>query len=390
MKHLIRLTTISAILAVCISGAWCQTNYKTLAQNAVNDVMGHFWSTSTSSTAGYIQYTYGGLITTQSNRVLWEHATLYIAMENVWEGTGNTTLQQQLLADWLHCYPQYSGQTITSCGSGKTSPAQDDAAWDCFLMIKAYNATGNATALADAQTLANNMFNRWYDSAIGGGMWYSDSKAIKSLYQAASVLDYLKLYEITGTKSYLTHALLCYTWLEKKMLRTDGLYWCDNNAVSGIVGLSTPYAIQQAGSVTFLGGNMAMGVIHARLYKDLGDDIYRQRALRTATALRTYLTDTNGVYVDDRDAWTDGMFAGEWAREVLTLPGTAPGDVQILKNTASAVYTNDRESTGYYGGCWDGPVGTSGDVWSNGGSTPQQIMTSSEAIDIIAGAANLP
>jgi len=363
-----------------------------MAVSAVNDVLGHFWSTSISSTAGYLRYSYGGYATTvNSQQVLWADAVMYDTMENTWAATGNVTLKGQLQSDWSHVKTEYTGSSITSCGTGSISPWQDDAGWGCFLMITAYNATNDATALSDAEALANNMFNRWYDSALGGGMWYRDAKDIKSLYQAACVLDYLKLYEITGTKSYLTHSLLCYTWLEKKMLRTDGLYWCDYDTSSGTVaGISTPNAIHQAGSVSFLGGNMAMGVIHARLYKDTGEDIYRQRALRTATALRTRLIDINGVYIDDRDAWTDATFAGEWAREVLTLPGASSSDIQILENTASAVYANDRTSDGYYGGCWDGPVGTPGDAWSNGGSTPQQIMTSAEAVNMIAAAANLP
>jgi hypothetical protein len=75
-----------------------------------------------------------------------------------------------------------------------------------------------------------------------------------------------------------------------------------------------------------------MGVIHAKLYALTGEDEYRRCAVRTADALAAEQLDANGVYLNDRDAWTEGTFAGEWARSVLTLAGTPhassrhPGD----------------------------------------------------------------
>jgi predicted alpha-1,6-mannanase (GH76 family) len=315
---------------------------------------------------------------------------MYFAMADLWQTTHDTTLQQRCQADWNHTKSAFTLNELTTCGVGWQSTGCDDSAWDCYMYIEAYLVTGDSYALQCAQTLAGNMFSRWYDSALGGGMWYRDARDFKSLYQAPSIMDYIKLYEITGTKSYLTHALLCYTWVEKRELRSfDNLYWCDYNS-AGPVGASTPYDIGQAGSVCFIGGEMTMAAVHARLYRDLGDDIYRVRALRTIAAIRNRYLDSHGVLINDRDAWADGSFVGEYAREALSLPGVNPTDVTALKNTATAIFNNDRTSTGYYGGCWDGPVGTSGDVWSNVGSTPQQIMTSANSINMICAAANLP
>jgi len=53
-----------------------------------------------------------------------------------------------------------------------------------------------------------------------------------------------------------------------------------------------------------------MGVAQARLFRITGDDEYRNKAVRTADAIRARLTDGKGVLLDDRDAWANGAFAG--------------------------------------------------------------------------------
>jgi hypothetical protein len=359
-----------------------------MAASAVNDLTGHYWTGS--ATSGYITPTFGGLPSTAPG-VIWERGTFLFDMENLWEANQDPVLQQRIQADWnfLKQAMTYNGLTIP--GVGSYIPAEDDSGWDVWYYLKIYNATNDAYALECAEALADNAFNRWYDSALGGGMWYDDSKTSKAAYQACNTLGYLKIWEITRQQKYLDHALLCYTWMEKRMLNSYGLYWGGYSSAGPGGGGNRPFTAALAHGGTLLAGQMAMGVLHARLYRDTGEQVYLYRALRTAAAVRKYFyVDSNGVLVDDGDAWTNGTFAADWAREVLSLPGTAPQDLQILKNTATAVYTKDRTSDGYYGGCWDGPVGTSGDLWSNNGSTPQQIMTSSQAVAMIVGAANLP
>jgi hypothetical protein len=378
------------LLGISAVSTGATTNYQALAVSAVNDVIGNFWSGS--ATTGNVYPTWDGIVgdsLPDPRGGIWQSGEFVMLMENLWEVNHDSTLQQRIQAEWNFYKSQFTLNQLTTCGVGCQIQCEDDAGWDAWTYIKCYLVTNDPYALQCAEGLENRAYARWYDSAVGGGMWYDDPHDSKSLYQCCNVLGMLKIYELTGTKSYLTQALLCYTWMEKRLLRSDNLYWCDYSS-SGPVGSTRPNDIQEAGSVSYFGGNMMMGIIHARLYKDTGQDIYRVRALRTAAAIRGRYLDTNGVYVDDRDAWTDATFAGEWAREVLSLPGVDSRDIQALKTTASAVYANDRTSTGYYGGCWDGPVGTHGDVWSNIGSTPNQIMTSCMAVSLIVGAANLP
>jgi len=132
---------------------------------------------------------------------------------------------------------------------------------------------------------------------------------------------------------------------------------------------------------------MAMGILHARLYRMTSNELYRTQSLRTADAVSNRLVSLAGIYVNDRDAWTQGTFAGDWAREVLTLPGISAKHWTVLRTTADCIYTYARTIGGYYGGSWSGPADGSGSRWWAVGSKPEQIMTSSSTANMIIAAA---
>ena len=132
---------------------------------------------------------------------------------------------------------------------------------------------------------------------------------------------------------------------------------------------------------------MGMGVVHARFYRTTGEEKYRQRAIRTAEALTKHLTNAEGVFINDRDAWVNGTFASDWAREVLSLPGVDRQHKAVLQKTADSIYTKARTADGYYGASWSGLAGGTDSAWFRIGSRPQQIMTSASSVDMIVGAA---
>ncbi|HLV80334.1 MAG TPA: glycoside hydrolase family 76 protein, partial [Chthonomonadaceae bacterium] len=233
-----------------------------------------------------------------------------------------------------------------------------------------------------AESLFGNACARWADSAFGGGLWYNDDRKVKSVYQANLILAGVRLSEVTGDPGYRERALPLYEWVERHLLRPDGLTWCDY----GENGPRISGNHREAASDTFLGGNMAMGVIAARLYRDTGRKVYKDRALRAAKAVTTLETDGKGALMDDRDAWTDGYFMGYWAREVLTLPGIRPEARKILQRTAQAIWQRARKPDGFYSGCWNGPVEGEACPWTKAGFRPQQIMTSASAVHVLVAA----
>jgi len=151
-----------------------------------------------------------------------------------------------------------------------------------------------------------------------------------------------------------------------------------------------PHPPREASSDTFLAGNMAMAVIHARLWRATGEQEYLDRALRTAEAILNVENDGNGLLLNDRDAWTEGFYLGEWVAEVLTLPGIDPEHAATLRRTARAVYHRARTPDGYYGASWSGPSMGPESVWyATGSFMPRQINISSNTVHVVVAAAGI-
>jgi len=359
-----------------------------IATAAANDLLTHWWAGS--AQAGQILNTQNGFTTNLSipSGVLWERAMWYVAVHSLWRTTGNPTLQQILASDWRRTGSVFTTNELQACGAGANNFAVDDAGWSSVMYLDAYDVTGDPNALSCAEGLVNNAFSRWLDNQLGGGMWYSDAKQIKSLYQAAIVLSAFRIYQSTGDQPFYDRAFQSYTWMETHLLRSDGLYWTDYDS-SGPMGQDRFNQIAETNSVVSLGGALAMGLLHARLYQMTGDTNYLSRAIRTANAIyNTALLTTNGIYLDDRDAWTQGTFASDWAREVLPLTGIEAKHWTALWRTADSIYANAR-TNGYYGGSWGGPAEGPGSAWWRNGSIPEQITTSSSSSDLMMGAAAL-
>ena len=132
---------------------------------------------------------------------------------------------------------------------------------------------------------------------------------------------------------------------------------------------------------------MAMGVIHARLYKKTGDKLYLERAQRTVRAIfdNPYLV-KNGVFVDAGDGWTNAAFMQQFVTEVMTLPGTKKADVATLNKTANSIFGNARTTDGYYSASWSGPAEDANTPWGKMGWTHDTIMCSATSIHMVIAA----
>ena len=363
-------------------------HFQSMATAAVDDLLTHFWIGGPDT--GYIVPTAHGYPGEDLGKLarggLWERGMMLFALENLYRATGDTLLLRRINADWQRTKKIFTAAEMEAAG-GPIHPACDDSGWDAWMYLVIHRATGDTYALERAKGLINKAFERWSDGELGGSMWYNNERKRKSLYQVGVVMSALRIYELTRDENFRKRAIEdCYEWMETHLLRPDGLYWADYDK-DGPIGAERPNDIREGGSVTFLGGNMGMGVLHARLYRMTGDDKYRLRALRTADAILNHLNDGKGTYLDDRDAWANGTFAGEWAQEVLTLPGIKEAHRDQLRATAEAIYHKARTPDGYYGGCWNGPADGPASHWSMVGSRPQQIMTSASAVNIIVAAA---
>lgn len=360
-------------------------NNRSIATAAVNDLLGHFWVGDAAT--GHVLDTYNGYARTGSDPrgILWERATFVSVLTSLYFATGDPSIKQRIASDWHHLNTEMKPWEVQTCGNGTENVGQDDAGWSALMFLNFYRVLGDPQALADAEGLFNHAYDRWHDDQMGGGLWYNDQHRFKSTYETALVLASVKIYEIIKDRSYLDRAISVYDWAQSKLKRSDGLFWCEEWPA----GPQTVGGIHEAKSVTFLGGNMAMGVVAARLWRDTGDKEYLDQALAVARSIREHETDGTGHYLDDRDAYADGYFMGDWARDVLTLPGIQPADRELLIRTAGAIYQKDRTAGGYYGGSWNGPAESEGSAWWKAGFKPEQIMVSANAVNVIVAASQL-
>jgi predicted alpha-1,6-mannanase (GH76 family) len=359
-------------------------HYTAQAQAAMMDLVKNFWSgglgqgcivpTSHGYRAADLPDPRGGL---------WERGMLIFAIDALYRANHDPLLRRRLELEWRRIKGLYTPEELEAAGT-RIHPACDDSGWDARIYLTLYRHTRDPYALDRARGLISRAFVRWLDGELGGGMWYSNERKHKSLYQVGLIHSALQWEAVSGDKQFHDQALGCYDWIESRLLRSDGLYWCDIGR-EGPAGQSRPDDIHEAGSVVFLGGNMAMGVLHAWLYRATEDKKYLQRAVRTADAIAAKLV-KEGVYLNDRDAWANGTFAADWADGVLVLPGIDRKHRDLLLRTADSIFQRARTPDGYYGGSWSGPAQGPGSTWCMKGSRPQQIMTSASSAMVIMAA----
>lgn len=173
----------------------------------------------------------------------------------------------------------------------------------------------------------------------------------------------------------------------------DKLFWMcvDVDEQTGSIlpqGYSRPLDIREAGSVSSLFGNMAMGIVNAKLFHITGETLYCERAVEIAKALTASSSyNINGCFLNDRDAWANGSFVGAWVKEVLTLDGITAAEIDMITNTAASIQKNCRTDKGYYRAEWLG-----GNAWTKATQSmatptvPEQIMTTANTVHFIVAA----
>ena len=358
-----------------------------LAARVYEDLIANFWVDD--AQGGHILHTWTGydVATIQggdSRGGIWERGMMFIALDTYYRATGDERALEKMRLESEHFATLYSEREMAAAGSG-LHWACDDCGWHAWFYMKMYRYFMNELYLNRAEALINNAARLWLDDELGGGMWYTSERQLKSLYTVGVAMACLDIYEHTGNEEMYGLAVELYEWMESALLRDDGIYWMDLKP-DGPFGKERPNDINEAGSVTGLGGNMAMAAIHARMYRLTGLDVYRGRALRTMEGVKNKLV-RNGMLLNDRDAWTNTTFLMEWTQEVLTLPGMDMEYARILLDTALCVADNARTEDGYYSAVWQGPPMDMSKRWNYIGSLPQQIMTTSTTANLILCAA---
>ena len=405
--------------------------YETYAQQTLLDMYETWWVDN--SKGGNVVQTGWGVPGPPFDDMIWAFAMMTFGIYTYWDGERGVDQAVRLQAQYEWCRANVPNRT--SNFGGAPNIAADDCGWNAMFFMQVYLAAGDLRARDDALAVIRGSYDYYKDGDTANGLWYPQKppsqgyddthgtpgdNRFKSLYNVgliSAALDLLldaKKNDPDGWQAeygaLYTDTLNVYNWSEKHLLRggaysvtrqngetseyfcDDYLYWCDysedrsgRDERTGPDGGVRPNDIGEAGSVSFLGGNMGMAVCHALLYQLTGEEIYLERAIRTAKALTdSPLYNRNGVLLSDRDGWTNGTFAGRYVRDVLTLPGIRAEDQELILKTGESCYQNARTQINgkwYYKAEWSG-----GGKWTSGGTTPDQIMTSGSTANMILAA----
>jgi len=322
---------------------------------------------------------------------VWDHTMIIIPMYNMWKATGDESIRKRIESEWNFLKTNFTFERITGCFGECPNIAVDDCAWCAYTWLLCYHATGDEYALKVLKELIRGTFEFYKDGDTVNGLWYPQNPPsngnpdplmrFKSIYCDLLLLAALEYMEITGEDIFMKDTLNVYNWLEEHTLRrgvrrypaclADGsdytdynddlLYYCDYNedrvgdrCVNGPSGIM--YWIAEAGSVSHLGCNMIMAVVHAKLWKATKERKYLDRAIETRAAVNysPYYNIEGGVYVNDRDPGTTATALAHWVDEVLTLEGATQYDYNRLFITAESIAKHCRTEEGYYLPNWSG------------------------------------
>jgi predicted alpha-1,6-mannanase (GH76 family) len=157
--------------------------------------------------------------------------------------TGAETIE--LAEDAYDLNPTTANQTIITqlcngfvaqfTGNWSGDSYDDDLMWATIAFTRAYQDTGNATWLADAETNFATVWSRGYDSS-GGGIWW-DTPADNNRVSASNwtfVIAGNMLYNITGNSTYQSEAKTIYTWAMSNLYNsTNGEVYDGVNSSTG-------------------------------------------------------------------------------------------------------------------------------------------------------------
>lgn len=372
----------------------------------LRDYMYHFWDRTSvvprirpTEGNGYVnnnrkQYTYWQMAEA-ANILYWEYKMTHAA-----------DIQAMFQSHWNEIRSIYTTDQLSSADPSVnrgTINVSDDAAVALQYLLQVNEVTGDPAALSIAERLLSSIQAFFADpNKSGCGILYatpSEDPAHQkqsNIIEALTARNALYLYQKTGIASYLTYAQGVWNWIHSCAAHPYGVFYvgadldpkhpCYKKGVQ----CTEPSAITRGASVAYIGGTMAVASLSAQLYLLTGATNYLEdinsilsAMLQTRTFLRpgSNIGLSGNVLLNDRDGWSDGIFAQNFAYDVLSLAGVDTSGVfkAAFVNTAQSII-NQRTPDGFYGADWSGPEWDSNHRWmswaSQGLAAPARLTAS--------------
>jgi len=245
------------------------------------------------------------------------------AQEHYWKAAGGST-----------SLPGYASYAVGTYGSGGDF-FYDDNEWVGLLDVQRQLTDGDPAALARAKELFALVVSGW-DSDPGhaapGGVfwtqapWSTDRNTVSNMPGAELGL---RLFQITGQRSYLDWSLRMYSWANRYLQRPDGLY-NDHLDLKGTV------------EPTIWSYNQGVPVgVNVLLYQATKDRHYLDEAKRIATAADRYFGS------EGRLAAQPAFFNSIFFKNLLLLESVTGGSTYrtAMRAYGDQVWTNNRDAT---------------------------------------------
>lgn len=181
----------------------------------------------------------------------------------------------------------------------------DDILWAGLAFARGYQITNEVIFLEKAEYAFNFMYDRGWDTALGGGIWWrmspdsEDERAKSALSNSPAVVLGCYLYEFTGKTDYLTKSIAIGDWTMKTLFRDDngGVY--EHIKATG--------ALSDYGNV-YTNGTFVEAM--AYLHRITEEGKYYDAAMKATDFVREYRT-TDGVISRN---WRAGTWQSEYLR----------------------------------------------------------------------------
>jgi predicted alpha-1,6-mannanase (GH76 family) len=228
----------------------------------------------------------------------------------------------------------------------------DDNGWYVNVWLRAYEATGDNSFLAAAQSGFADLTAGW-DGACGGGLWWSKDRTYKNaITTGLFLLAAARLARLRNEPGHREWARRAWEWFDavglinSESLVNDGLDECRNNG-------GTTWTYNQGILISAL----------VELWRLSGSRSYLDRAHAVASAATTRLVHPGGTILRepsepacDRDQEIfKGVLAQGLGRLCRADPAGSAAHVALLAANADAVWRRSRNSDDGLGLAWPGP-----------------------------------
>ena len=336
MRPLLRLAASTALAVGATAFAGAPGAYAQNASNADAVYSGYLsaFLVQNGNTAYFVNGT-----SDRSMAFMWGQAYMITGVEDAYDrfpSSDKATLITNLLNTFM------ANNATNGNGSDWSWDSwNDDVVWAEVAFVRGYLITHNTTFLNAAEQNFNMVWNRGWDTSLGGGIWENQDKQTKAtLSNDPAVMVGCMIYDITGDSGYLSKAEQIYSW-EWNHLFDHGTGQV-NEAITSSG--SEQYSDNVYNSGTFVNAANA-------LYKETaGGTYYNDAKLAADHIVNEYsvLSSTGG------SAWADQFVRGlaKFARQNNLWSTYGPW----LTNQCTAAWNNRRTDYNITNNNWTSPT----------------------------------